>query len=182
MPSGGPASLNPGMSFTILLWMNSLLVKAAAHRAMWFGGGWMAFAGTQADALIVGLVVTIATLWLSLKLLPARDPLRLWRLARHLPRFVYGSVTGGIDVARRALSPALPLNPGWIKLPSRLPGGARATLGAELSLMPGTLVAGSDGSDLLVHLLDVDGGFDAAIRREEAEIAAIIGQTDAGRP
>lgn len=156
--------------------MNTFLLRAVTHRAVWFGGGWLAFAGTGADALVVGLLVTGATVWLSLQLLPARDPLRLWRLARHLPHFVIGSVTGGLDVARRAFSPNMSLNPGWIRVPSQLPGGARATLGAELSLMPGTLVAGSDGDDLLVHLLDVDGGFDAAIRREEAEFATMIGQ------
>ena len=115
--------------------------------------------------------------WLSLRLLPATHPLVMWRLARHLPRFVAGSVSGGIDVAKRAFSPRLRLNPGWVEIPSDLPDGARVALGAELSLMPGTLSAGSEEGRLLVHLLDTDAGFDRAIPHEISEIAAIIGSS-----
>ncbi|MCC5993233.1 MAG: Na+/H+ antiporter subunit E [Rhodobacteraceae bacterium] len=156
--------------------MNIFLVRAVSHRAVLFGGGWLALAGSAPEALATGLAVTIAAVWLSLRLLPARDPLVLWRLARHLPRFVAESVSGGVDVAGRAFSPGMPLNPGWVELPSDLPDGARAALGGELSLMPGTLAAGSEDGKLIIHLLDIDAGFDAAIAREEAEIAAIIGQ------
>ena len=89
-------------------------------------------------------------------------------------------MSGGIDVAKRAFSPRLPLNPGWVEIPSDLPDGARVALGAELSLMPGTLSAGSAEGKLLVHLLDTDAGFDCAIPREIAEIAAIIGKPQKG--
>lgn len=161
--------------------MNTFLVRAAAHRAVLFGGGWLALAGSAPEALATGLAVTTAAVWLSLKLLPARDPLALWRLVRHLPRFVAASVNGGVDVARRAFSPNMPLNPGWIEVSSDLPDGARAALGGELSLMPGTLAAGSEDGKLIIHLLDIDAGFDDAIAREEAGIAAIIGQDRTGR-
>ncbi len=113
--------------------------SAVPHRALYFGGGWLALAGSEPEALAAGLAVTIAAVWLSIRLLPARDPIVIWRLALHLPRFVAGSIRSGLDVARRAFSPALPLNPGWIEVSSDLPDGARAALGGELSLMPGTL-------------------------------------------
>jgi len=147
------------------------------HRAALFGVGWLALTGAEPDALVPGLVVTIAAVWLSLRLLPARSPLVVWRLALHLPRFVAGSVSGGLDVARRAFSPSLPLNPGWLEVPCDLPDGARAALGGELSLMPGTLAAGSDGDRLLVHVLDVDAGFEKNILRELAVISSIVGQS-----
>jgi len=76
----------------------------------------------------------------------------------------------------------MPLAPGWIELPSDLSGGGRAALGGELSLMPGTLAAGCDGDRLLVHLLDTGAGFDTALPREAAEIAAIIGLQPTPRP
>jgi multicomponent Na+:H+ antiporter subunit E len=161
--------------------MDTSLVRAVSHRTVLFGGGWMALAGTAPEALATGLVVTIAAVWLSLQLLPAREPLVLWRLARHLPRFVAESVRGGVDVARRAFSPNMPLNPGWIELRSDLPDGARAVLGGELSLMPGTLAAGNEGGKLLIHLLDIDAEFDEAIARAEIEIAGITGQKRTSR-
>jgi multicomponent Na+:H+ antiporter subunit E len=161
--------------------MNTFLVRAIVHRTVLFGGGWLALAGPAPEALATGLVVTIVAVWLSLQFLPARDPLVLWRLARHLPRFVAESIRGGVDVAWRAFSPSMPLNPGWIELRSDLPEGARAALGGELSLMPGTLAAGSEDGKLIIHLLDIEAGFDDAIAREEAQIAAIIDQNRTGR-
>ena len=47
-------------------------------------------------------------------------------------------------------------------------------MGWELSLMPGTLAAGTRDGRLLVHLLDTQAGFERAIPREEAAIAAMI--------
>jgi multicomponent Na+:H+ antiporter subunit E len=53
----------------------------------------------------------------------------------------------------------------------------RAAVGGELSLMPGTLAAGSRGERLLVHLIDRRAGFERAIPGTAAAIAAM---TDAG--
>ena len=131
---------------------------------------------------MLGVLVTGLSVWLSLRLLPAKHPLALWRLAQHLPRFLAGSVSGGVDVARRAFSSDMRLNPGWLEISSDLPDGARVALGGELSLMPGTLSAGSEDGKLLVHVLDTSAGFDSAIPREVEDIAAIIGQTPKVRP
>jgi len=160
--------------------MNRVFMKAVIHRALLFAAVWLVLTGADPAGFAAGLAVSAAAVWLSLHLLPARHPFKLWRMTLHFPRFVIGSVRGGVDVALRAFSPGLRLNPGWIEVPSDLPDGARAALGGELSLMPGTLVAGSADGKLIVHLLDTDAGFDAAIPREEAEIAALIGRARAG--
>lgn len=47
-------------------------------------------------------------------------------------------------------------------------------MGWELSLMPGKLAARTRDGRLLVHLLDTQAGFERAIPREEAAIAAMI--------
>ena len=156
--------------------MDAIFLKAVIHRAALFAGGWLVLTGAQPAAIAPGLAVSAAATWLSLWLLPARHPFAFWRLLRHVPRFFVGSVKGGVDVALRAFSPRMHLQPGWIDVPSALPDGARAALGGELSLMPGTLCAGSAQGRLIVHLLDTTAGFDHAIPREEAEIAAMIGQ------
>ncbi|MGY6704148.1 Na+/H+ antiporter subunit E [Roseinatronobacter sp.] len=161
--------------------MDRIFLKAVMHRAALFAGSWLVLTSAQPAAIAPGLVVSAAATWLSLWLLPARHPFAVWRLLRHVPRFLAGSVKGGVDVALRAFSPRMKLAPGWIEVPSALPDGARAALGGELSLMPGTLCAGSAQGNLLVHLLDTTAGFDHAIRREEGEIAAMIGPRPKGR-
>lgn len=158
--------------------MKMIVVKAVVHRAALLGLLWAVLTGAAPDAVPAGLLVVPAAVWLSLRLLPARHPLRLWRLALHLPRFLYGSVLGGIDVARRAFSPRMPLRPGWRAVPVDLPPGGRAALGAELSLMPGTLAAGVHDDRLLVHLLDTEAGFDAAILAETRALESMIDRAE----
>jgi multicomponent Na+:H+ antiporter subunit E len=153
--------------------MTQSVVTAIAHRALLLGGAWVTL--TKGEALALGVAVTAVAVWMSLRLLPATHPLVLWRLARHVPRFLVGSLVGGVDVAQRAFSPDMRLHPGWLEIPGDLPDGARVALGAEVSLMPGTLAAGSDDGKLLVHLLDTRAGYDSAIPREAEDIAAMIG-------
>jgi multicomponent Na+:H+ antiporter subunit E len=143
-------------------------------RAAMLGGIWVVLTGADPKGLIVGAVAVPAAIWLSLRLIPARRPVHVWRLALHLPAFVAGSVLGGLDVARRALAAHRPLNPGWVEVPARLPDGGRVLMGAGLSLMPGTLAAGMRGDRLLVHLLDTEAGFERTIPREETAIAAMM--------
>jgi multicomponent Na+:H+ antiporter subunit E len=166
--------------------MRRTVWTAFIHRLLFTGGLWVVLTGTDAKALAVGVFAVSAATWLSLRLLPARQHLALWRLVRHGPAFARGSLIGGVDVARRALSPRMPLSPGWVEVPVRLRDGGRVAMGAELSLMPGTLAAGVRRDRLLVHLLDTEAGFERAIPREEAAIAAMVleagpSPTDAGR-
>jgi len=136
----------------------------------------------EPKGLAVGALAVPVAVWLSLGLLPAHRRLSVWRFARHVPVFLAGSFLGGIDVARRALSPRMRLRPGWVEVPVELSDGGRAAIGGELSLMPGTLAAGTREGRLLVHLLDTDAGFERAIPREETAIAAMILDRDPGRP
>lgn len=154
--------------------MDRTVWTAFIHRLLFTSGVWVVLSGTDAKALAVGAVAVPVATWLGLRLLPRRQHLVLRRLVRHFPAFAGGSLIGGLDVARRALSPRMPLSPGWVEVPVRLHDGGRVAMGAELSLMPGTLAAGVRGDRLLVHLLDTEAGFERAIPREEAKIAAMI--------
>lgn len=130
---------------------------------------------TGGEALALGIPAVAAACWLSLRLLPAERPLRLTALARMAPGFAWRSLVGGLDVARRALDPRMPLDPGWIEVPVDLPGGGRVALGGELSLMPGTLAAGSEGGRLLVHMLDRTQDIEPTLRTEEARLGRASG-------
>jgi multicomponent Na+:H+ antiporter subunit E len=66
------------------------------------------------------------------------------------------SLLAGADVARRALDPRMPLEPGFIKYSTGLEAGPRrSAFRALMSLQPGTLPVSVEASgDLLVHCLD----------------------------
>lgn len=145
-----------------------LVRRGAVFAALWLG-----LTGADPDGFWAGLLVVPAVVWLSRQLLPPGRGLRWGRVLALLPRFLWQSLVGGVDVARRAFDPRLPLRPGWRRVPVSLPDGARVALGAELSLMPGTLVAGAEGDALLVHLLDRDQDVDRAVAREAALLARL---------
>ncbi len=149
------------------------------RRGLIFSLVWTTLVGSDPEGWAFGAVAIPAAVWLSLALLPDRGGLRLMPLIAMLPGFITRSVAGGVDVARRAFDPRLPLQPGWLVRPVKLSAGGRVALGAELSLMPGTLVAGSRGTELLVHVLDVTEDHDGTLAAEETRFAAIMGRDDA---
>ena len=92
-------------------------------------------------------------------------------------RFPRQSLIAGIDVARRALDPRLPLCPGFVTVSPRLPPGTpRDAFYALASLMPGTLPADTneDGT-LLVHCLDTGQPVAAQIAADEELFAQALG-------
>jgi multicomponent Na+:H+ antiporter subunit E len=153
---------------------------AAMIRWLGFLGLWLIVAGGGIVNLVVGAVTAAAAAWASLVLLPpaARWP-RPIALGRLAARFLRQSVLAGADVAWRALSPALPLRPGFRRCPLGLaPGSARSAFCAYSSLLPGTLVAGSEPGALRMHCLDVDQDVPAQMRAEEAAFLAAVGGDD----
>ena len=156
---------------------------AAITRWLGFFFLWLVVAGSGVVDLLVGVVTAAAAVWASLLLLP---PAGRWprpvALARLVARFLGQSAVAGADVAWRALDPALPLRPGFRRCPLRLtPGLARSAFCAFSSLLPGTLVAGSepDGA-LCVHCLDVGQDVPAQMAVEEAGFVAASGGTGNG--
>lgn len=146
----------------------------AGRRAALLGLMWFALVGPDAGAVLPGLLAVGGATWLSLRLLPPVSALRAWRFLLMLPPFLWRSLVGGVDVARRAFDPRLPLKPGWMEAPCHLGGGGRAVLGGGFSLMPGTLVAGTRQGRLLVHCLDTSQPVLRAVAEDEAALARAI--------
>jgi multicomponent Na+:H+ antiporter subunit E len=158
--------------------------SAAAGLARWAGFFclWLVIFDAGVPDLWVGAVAAAAATWTSLRLLPPGPArLRPGALARLVVRFFAQSGVAGVDVARRALDPALPLRTGFALCPTRLvPGLTRDVFCAIASLMPGTLPAGFDQSGALrVHCLDVGQDVPAQMAEEEAAfLAALEVRTD----
>jgi len=111
------------------------------------------------------------------------------RLVRPLPLlhfagfFLVQSARGGLDVARRALAPSLPIEPALLEFTTRLPpGGARVLLADVTSLLPGTLSVDLDGDRVLVHALAGGPAVTADFRDLEVRVAALLGLPPPGSP
>jgi len=162
----------PGVSKT-----RAAVERAAIYLALWF----VLLPSTKPGDVVLGLAATAAATWISLRLLPPEGGrVRLGALMLQGPHFLWESVRGGIDVARRALAPRMTLEPGFVTSPTRLPRGlARNTFSTVASLMPGTLPAGEDGESLVVHALDVSQPVAEQLGAEEQRFGpALSARTD----
>ena len=124
---------------------------------------------------MVGAPVVLFATLLSVVLLPPSS----WSLAgiiRFVPFFLWRSLCGGADVARRALHPRLPISPGMYDHRWRLPPGLpRVFMANTISLLPGTLSAEMDEEYVHVHVLDQTGAFASELAMVELRVAGLFG-------
>lgn len=124
---------------------------------------YMALAGLHVQELLLGAIVSAALTVILAKhvnyTIDYRFPVRLLVfIFAYLPLFVWQLVLANFDVARRVLSPKIPLNPGFIKITTDLKGDfAKLTLANSITLTPGTLSIDIDGQDIYIHTVDVKG-------------------------
>jgi multicomponent Na+:H+ antiporter subunit E len=155
----------------------TILVRSLGYFVLW-----VIMAGGRAADVVPGIGAALLAAWASVLLMPP-DPgsarVRPVALVALVLRFVWGSVVAGVDIARRAFSPAMPLKLGYVAYPVGLPpSAARNLFMAMTSLMPGTLPAGTDESGaLLYHCLDIDQPVTDQLQQEEARLVAALGGT-----
>lgn len=102
--------------------------------------------------------------------------LRVGRLPGFFGWFVWQSLLGGIDVAWRALQPAMELRVGFIRYPLALaPGPARIFMVNCVSLLPGTLSAVLVDDELLLHALDTEADVIAGTQAVERQVVRLFG-------
>lgn len=158
--------------------VNPLPLRPSIVRAICFFAIWAVLAGDGPVDPVPGILAALAAAWIRLRLLPpGGNRLRLLALARFALRFLGQSVVAGADVARRALDPALPLNPGFVRYRVGLRAGPRRNTFTTLtSLLPGTVPAGRDGTGaLVIRCLDTRQPVAAQLAAEEAVLVRIIG-------
>ena len=133
--------------------MSRAHLKAAAVRTAFLALCWWAVTEGARDALGMGVFTVALAVALSLRAHPPQS-LSLRGLLLFLPVFLWRSLTGAVDVARRAVTPSLPLQPVLLKYRTGLPAGPpRVVFANVISLLPGSLCADLDDDVLTLHLL-----------------------------
>ena len=145
------------------------LARALCFLAIWF----ILMPSVKPADLACGLIATIVATQMSLRLLPpAAGRLRLGALLVFAPHFLAQSVLAGIDVARRALDPRLPLQPGTVVYRVGFPPGtARNGFAIITSLLPGSLPVDETADGLVYHCLDISQPIAEQLADEERRLA-----------
>lgn len=124
---------------------------------------WLALTGWKGDELIVGsLSAVILSLVFASRLLVLADlklnPKSLLYALLYIFVFLRELFKSAIDVARRIVSPSLPINPGIVKVRTRLQSKlGRIVLANSITLTPGTMTVESRGEYLYIHWIDIKG-------------------------
>ncbi len=153
------------------------LTRAVAFALLWV----VLMPSAKAGDLAMGAFATACATWTSLRLLPpALGRLRVAALLLQVPRLLWASIVAGFDVARRALAPRMPLQPGFVDHATALPRGtARTTFATITGLLPGTVPAGERDDALVYHVLDTGQPVADELRAEERQLAGVL---EPGRP
>lgn len=120
-------------------------------------------AGFVVQEVILGAVVSLVLTLIITKYveydLDVMFPVRLVKfLFVYMFVFIWQLLLSNIDVARRVLSPTIPLNPGIVKVKTKIKGDfGKLTLANSITLTPGTLSIDVDGDELFVHTVNVKG-------------------------
>lgn len=156
--------------------VSRMVSQQAVRRFLFFTVLWSALSGLDRESWLLGIPAVAGALAMSGMLAaPSAERWRLARAPRFLAYFFWHSLAGGIDVARRAVLPRMPLAPAVQEYHLRLPpGSARVFLIDTVSLLPGTLAADLAGDRLRVHVLNKHGPVAAQLRTLEDRVAHLF--------
>lgn len=102
-------------------------------------------------------------------------PVSFIGLVKFIPFFLWHSLLGGFDVAKRAFSPKVIISPAILNYRWRLPLGlSRVFMANIVSLLPGTLSVELDKEYLQIHVLDDSIDFDAELILVENKVAELF--------
>jgi len=123
---------------------------------------WVAFTTSlSSQELLVGLVVTAIISLLSISMFTCCSPAilcprRIFFMIWYLFVFIGALIMSNLDVARRVLTPSLPINPGIVKFKTKLTTNfSKMVLANSITLTPGTLTVDIIDDTLYIHWIDV---------------------------
>ena len=139
---------------------------------------WLVLTGGDASSWLVGAPVIVIAVISFRRVAGPQDGVQLnwFGIVRFVFFFLWRCFTAGMDVARRALSPTISLEPALIERRIGLPQGAsRVVFASVINLLPGTLSAGLEDDRVTVHVLDGRHDFERELRVVERRVADMFG-------
>jgi len=123
---------------------------------------WLAFTSTlQIQEVLVGAFTAMLVALFTVKFFDCctfsfLSPVRFYNIIKYIIVFIIEMIKANFDVARRVISPSLPINPGIVKIKTKLKTNyAKMVLANSITLTPGTLSIDIIDDYLYIHWIDV---------------------------
>ena len=116
----------------------------------------------QIPELITGLIVSFIIVLITAKYfnccgLDILMPKKLFYIFKYIIVFTGALLSSNFDMAKRVLSPSLPINPGIVEFETSLQNEfAKMVLANSITLTPGTLTVDMVGNRYFIHWIDVE--------------------------
>ena len=124
---------------------------------------WIAFTSSFEPAeLATGVFVSLIIAFFTNRIfsccgLRVLNPLKLIYFLQYFVVFLIALIKSNFDIARRVISPKLPINPGIVSFKTKLNNGfARMVLANTITLTPGTLTMDVLSNKFYIHWIDVE--------------------------
>lgn len=121
---------------------------------------YLMLAGFTLYELILGSIISgLLSIFLTRILNIELDVFFPWKLIKfifiYFPIFMFQLISSNIDMAKRVIQPKIPLNPGIIKLKTKMKSKlGKLTLANSITLTPGTLSLDIEEDDIIIHTVD----------------------------
>lgn len=150
-------------------------IRTAIVRALLFALIWWILTDGALGSWLVGIPMVLLATLTSLTLLKPFE-VSLAGVMRFIPFFIWHSLRGGVDVAKRVLRPKMCISPILFDYQVGLPPGiSRVFMVNTVSLLPGTLSAELHQDILRVHILDEADNFEEDLIVLEKQVASVFG-------
>jgi len=137
---------------------------------------WYGFTTSLAPAeIITGVIVSLLIAYVSVKNFNCCDPILLMpshilHFIKYFFVFIGALIKANLDVARRVISPDLPINPGIVTFKTKLTNDfAKMVLANSITLTPGTLTIDIIKNKFYIHWIDVTTEDPEQVYKEIAE-------------
>ena len=128
---------------------------------------WFLLSGTLAnDEMIAGALVSSIAAFLTLEKTSIFSAIKLEitapvSLMLYLLEFYKSLLVSNFDMARRVVTPSLPIDPGMVTVKTQLQSDlGKMLLANSITLTPGTLSVDVNDDEILVHWIDCPSDFD----------------------
>ncbi|HBQ44801.1 MAG TPA: cation transporter [Thiomicrospira sp.] len=149
--------------------LSSIIFRGFIYSLIW----WLLVDGAV-SSWIIGVPIVLLATFISIKLLPV-IPMSLIGTLKFIPFFLWHSLLGGFDAAKRVFYAKIAISPTIFNYSWRLPAGlSRVFMAKVVSLLPGTLAVELEGEFLQIHALDDSVDFTKELILVENKVAEML--------